>query len=234
MISFLSRHRRTLFIAVIAIFLIGSFVGVGGYFFTSRDTLTAVASVGSSKISYDVFLRRVNQYVEAVRDQGKDVPDDLVKQVKVEMLREMIIEEILAAKAAEMGIKVTDEELSRDIRSTPAFRRGEAYDQDIYFQTVRRVFRDTPQAYEEMRRKTLKANKLKQIIFQTAKVTPAELQQAYARENKGLMKDFDKKKQELENRLQQQRALDLMNYYLRQVGSQVEIRSYLDQRESGT
>lgn len=233
MISFLRRHRKPIFIAVIAVFLIGIFVGLGGYLFTSRDMSAAVASVGSVKIPYSQYLARVNQYAEALRSRQTDVTDELLKEIKQGMLRDMIVDELLVLKADEMGIIVTDSELARDIRNTPAFQRDGAFSQDLYFQAVRAVFRDTPEAYEATRRNALKAMKFKQLVFQTAKLTPEEVRSAYAEANKGSLKDFEGKKAEFAAKVQQQRALDLINYCLRQLSAQVEIRSYLEQRESG-
>lgn len=233
MISFLRKYRKPLFVAIIAVFLIGIFVGLGGYLFTSRDTSQAVAQVGVVKIPYARFIQRVNQYVEALREQKQEVTDGTVKEVKQAMLRDMIVDEILLMKAEEMGVGVSDAELSRDIRNTPAFQRAGAFDQEVYFQAVRTVFKDTPAAYETFRRRTLMTTKLKQVFFNAAKLTPAEVQAGYAAENKGSMKDFEKNRSEFEARIQQQRALELLNYHLRQVAAQLEIRSFLDQRESG-
>lgn len=233
MISFLRRYRKPLFIAIIAIFLIGIFVGLGGYLFTSRDVAGAVASVGSSKIPYSRYAIRVNQYLEALRSRGTEVSDETAKEVRQGLLRDMIVDELLTAKASEFGLVVTDAELSRDIRTTPAFQREGQFNQDLYFMAVRNVFHETPEAYEAWRRKSLLALKLKQLIFHSAKLTPAELREAYAREHKGSLQDFEAKKEEFAARAQQARALDLINYYLRQLGTQVEIRSYLDARESG-
>lgn len=233
MISLLRRYRKPMFLAVIAIFLIGTFVGLGGYLFTGRDVSQAVASVGSAKIPYSRFIQRVNQYVDALRAKQPEVTDAMIREVKIGMLRDMIVDELLLAKAEEFGLKVTDEELARDIRATPAFRRGGSFNEEAYFQAVRTVFRDSPQAYEEMRRRSMRTNKIKQLIYQSAKLTPQELQELYAREHGGTLKDFEKNKAEFAGKAQQQRALELINYYLRQLSTQVEIRSYLDQREAG-
>lgn len=233
MISFLRRHQKTLFFAVIITFLLGIFVGLGGYLFTSNDMSAAVASVGKVKIPYATFVTRVNQYADAIRSRGADVPEELMKEVKQGMLRDMIIDELLLTRAEEMGLQVPDGELARDIQTTPAFQRNGAFAQDLYFQAVRGVYRDTPEAYEKQRRKQLQALRLKQLLFHCAKLTPAELEEAYARANKGSMKNFAKEKDAFAQKAQQQRALDLINYYLRQISTQVEIRSYLEQRESG-
>lgn len=234
MISFLRRYQKTLFIAVITIFLIGTFVGLGGYLFTSKDMSESVASVGAAKIPYSRFIARVNQYVDGIRGRGADVTDEMVRQIKQEMVRDMIVDELLLVKADEYGLIVTDAELARDVRNTPAFQRNGGFSEDAYFQAVRQIFRETPQGYEETRRRTMLTSKLKQLIFQSAKLAPAELKDLYARDHKGSLKDFEKDKVSFASSAQQKRALDLINYYLRQLSTQVEVRSFLDQRESGS
>lgn len=233
MISLLRRYRKSLFIGVIAIFLIGTFVGLGGYLFTSRDMANVVATVGKTKLPYQDYVNKVNQYSDAVRSRGADVSDEMLKEIRQGVLREMVVDELLHQKADEMGLSVTDAELARDIHATPAFQNNGQFDQQLYFARVRQVYRDSPEAYERERRKTLQAMKLKQLVFHAAKLTPAELQEAYKAANKGDMKKFDKEKTAFQAKAQQARALDLINYYLRQLAQQVEIRTYLDQRESG-
>ena len=234
MIGLLRRFRRPLFIAVIAIFLAGTFVGLGGYLFTSKDTTNAVASVGDVKIPYQRYLTRVTNYIAVLRSRGaEEVTDEMVREVKVSMLRDMIVDELLVAEAERLGLRVTDEELARDIRSTPAFQRGDRFDETVYFENVRRYFRESPQLYEEQRRKTLLAGKMKQLVFLSAKLTPKELEELRAAEKKGKTKDSEKDKAAFLQRAHQLRALELINYHLRQAGGQTEIRSYLEQRESG-
>ena len=99
MISFLNRHRKTLFIATISVFLIGTFVGLGGYLFTSNDMTEAVASVGDVKIPYLRYRARVDQYLEALRGRDAEVTDDMAKRVKIDMLRDMIVDEMLLVLA---------------------------------------------------------------------------------------------------------------------------------------
>ncbi|OGR85461.1 MAG: hypothetical protein A3J74_09935 [Elusimicrobia bacterium RIFCSPHIGHO2_02_FULL_57_9] len=241
MISFLRRYRKVLFIAVIAIFLIATFVGLGGYLFTSRDTSSAVASVGPAKIPYSRYIARVNQYAEVLRSRGTEVNDEMIKELKRAMLQEMIVDELLVSKASEMGIMVADEELARDIRNTPAFQRDGNFSQEAYFFAVRRSFGDTPEAYEGQRRLQIKTAKFKQLLYHSAKLTPAEVdaafkraQDSYAKEHKGSLKGFTATKEAVAGQEQQQKALELINYYLRQLAGQIQIVSYLEQRESGT
>ena len=233
MMSFLRRHRKTIFAATLAVFFGGMFVGFGGYWFTCRDLQGVVARVGSTKIEYSALLTNVNLYADRLREQGTELDDAKLAQLKREMLNNMMVDEMLALKADELGIVVTDDELARDIRATPAFSQGGQFDQDAYFSMVRQRFHMSPQDYERERRKAIKTARLKSLFYRTAKVSPAELKTEYAASNKGSLKNFEKDKASFAMRVQQQRALELVNHCLRQMQTQVEIQNLLDRIESG-
>jgi len=233
MISFLRRHQKSIFAATLTVFFGGTFVGFGGYWFTNRDLQGTAAKVGGSKISYQRLMIQVNLYAERLREQGTELDDAKLAQLKREMLNNMMVDELLAVKADELGLVVTDEELSRDIRATPAFGRGGQFDPDVYFQTVRQRFRQAPQEYEQERRKSIKTARLKSLFYRASRISPAELKEAYASANKGSFKNFEKEKSNFGARFQQQRALELLNYCLRQMQSQVEIQNLLDRAETG-
>ncbi|MCX5786909.1 MAG: SurA N-terminal domain-containing protein [Elusimicrobia bacterium] len=231
-LSTLRRHRRSLFIGVVAIFLIGIFVGLGGYLFTSRDMSEAVAVVGSTKISYMRFQSRLNSYLDAARTQGKELSDAQTSEIKGAMLRDMIVDEILYQEAQKMGIEVTDLELNAAIRNNASFQSGGQFSQMQYFQAVRQSLRMTPEDYEREQRKAMMASKLKQQIFQCAKTLPAEVPDEYQRQ-KGSMKGFEKERAAFAQELERTRALDLINFYLRGVTAGMDIRQFLQEREQG-
>lgn len=235
MISFLRRHQKSIFVATISVFLSGSFVGLGGFYFTSRDNDGAVARIGGNKIPAQKLLLRVNQYADALRQKGTEVDDAMMSRLKHEMLNDMMIEEMMAIKADELGLKVTNDELSRDIRATPAFHRDGQFDQDVYFRQVRAIFRETPQEYENSRRKSIKSGRLKQLIYRMAKVPPAEAEQAYAQVLKSAPKKGAAKitKEAVAQNLQQQRAVELINHCLKQLSSQVEHQIWFERVEGG-
>ena len=233
MISFLRRHQKSIFAATLSVFFGGMFVGFGGYWFTNRDMQGVVARVGKSKITYQQLMTRVDLYAENLREKGTDLDDAKLAQLKREMLNNMMVDELLALKADELGLIVTDEELSRDIRATPAFVRNGQFDQDAYFQAVRATFKETPQEYERERRKAIKTTRLKSLFYRVAKVPPSELRWMYAQMNKGSDKGFDKDKDQFALRVQQQGALNLVNHCLRQMQTTVEIQNLLDSYEKG-
>jgi len=222
-----------LFLGMVAIFLVGTFVGLGGYMFTSSDVSEAVAVVGKTKIPYMRFQVRVNQYLDTLRARKVDVTEATIKEVKQGMLRDMIVDELLAQQAERAGMRVTDLEVAMSIRNAAAFQREGQFDQNIYFQALRYAYRTSPEDYEAQQRKALLAAKLKQTIYFGAKVLPEELREEFSRANAGSDKDFAKKKDEFSAQLQQQRAIELINFYLRQLSTQVQIQQFLDEREKG-
>lgn len=230
MISFLRRHRKSIFLATVSVFLASTFVGVGGWWFTSRDMDGAVARVGKTKIEARKFEARVEQYQEAMRARGTPLDDAGIAQLRRELVNDMVVDEMLAIKADELGLTVTDEELARDIRATPAFRRGDQFDQDAYFRQVRAIFRESPREYEDSRRKAIKSARVKQLIFRVSKPAAAEVDEAMAEAKKALpAKDFAKLTRDaVSQRLHQQRAFELINQCLRQVSSQVEHQIFPD------
>jgi peptidyl-prolyl cis-trans isomerase D len=235
MISFLRRHQKSIFVATISVFLSGSFVGLGGFYFTSRDNDGAVARIGANKIPAQRLLLRVNQYADALRQKGTEVDDAMMARLKREMLNDMMIEEMLALKADELGLKVTNDELSRDIRATPAFQRDGQFDQDVYFRQVRSIFRMTPQEYERSRRKSIKSGRLKQLIYRMSKIPPAEVDAAYAQVLKTAPKKDAAKitKDAVAQNLQQQRAVELINHCLKQLSTQVEHQIWFERVDGG-
>jgi len=235
MISFLRRHQKSIFVATISVFLSGSFVGLGGFYFTENDNDGAVARIGGNKIPAQRLLLRANQYAEALRQKGTEVDDAMMSRLKREMLNDMMIEEMMAIKADELGLKVTNDELSRDIRATPAFQREGQFDQDVYFRQVRAIFRETPQEYERSRRKAIKSGRLKQLIYRMAKVPPAEVDAALAQALKTAPKKDAAKitKQAVAQNLQQQRAVELINHCLKQLSTTVEHQVWIERVDGG-
>ena len=235
MISFLRRHQKSIFVATISVFLSGSFVGLGGFYFTSRDNDGAVARIGGNKISAQKLLLRANQYADALRAKGTEVDDAMMSRLKREMLNDLMIEEMLAIKADELGLLVTNDELSRDIRSTPAFQRDGQFDQDVYFRQVRAIFRETPQEYERSRRKSIKSLRLKQLFYRMSKVPQTETDAMYAQALKvAPKKDLAKITKELiAQNLQQQRAVELINHCLKQLSNTVEHQIWFERVEGG-
>jgi peptidyl-prolyl cis-trans isomerase D len=231
MISFFSKHRRVVFIAVVAVFLVGVFVGLGAYVFTG-SSMGAVADVGGSKIPYQRFLLQVNRASASFKDSGTEVNEVLSKTIKQEVLREMIIEELLSQQGEKLGMRVPDFEVAVEVQNTPQFREGNAFSPRAYFQTIYNEFQMSPAEYEAWRKQARLANKFKQFIFTSMKVTPEEAKAYYLSKNKNL-NGFEKDRAKYTDELAREKFANVANYLLRQLTIRQEIKSYLDQREQG-
>lgn len=233
MIGLLRRNRKPLIVTFVLVFLIGIFVGLGGYLFTGADTTESVAVVDGNNISYRRYRVRVNQYLDAMRAQDAEVTPEMTDKIKSEMLRDMIVNEMLAIKADEMGMRVSDTELALQIQQTPGFQREGRFIQALYFQMVRFQFKSTPEQYERYQRRDMLSAKMKALMFRNAKVVPSELKSEYLRLKAGPLKDYNEKSAAFVAQLRQNRALDTINFYLRQRARTADIRNFLAQRERG-
>lgn len=231
MISFFSKHRRVVFIGTVAIFLVGVFVGLGAYVFTGTAD-TAVAEVGGRKIPYQRFASQVNRVMSSVKDSGAEVNEILSKSVKQEVFREMVIEELLSQEGAKMGMMVPDFEVAVEVQNTPQFHEGGAFSPRAYYQTIFNEFQMTPAEYEAWRKQARLANKFKQFIYTSVKVTPAEAKAYYLAKNKDL-KNFEKERAKYTDELAREKFANIANYLLRQLTTRNEVRSYLELREQG-
>lgn len=231
MISFFSKYRRIVFIITVSIFLVGVFVGLGAYVFTG-DSMEAVADVGGTKIPYRGFIMQVNRAAAGLKESNAEVNEVLMRTIKQEIFREMIIEELLSQQGGKLGMLVPDFEIAMEVQNTPAFREGGQFSPRAYYQAVFNEFQMSPAEYEAWRKKARLASKFKQFVYTSVKVTPEEVASYYMAKNKSL-KNFEKERQKYANELTQEKFGSLANYLLRQLTVRNEIKSYLEQREQG-
>lgn len=230
MISFLSKHKRLIFTVVVVVF-IGSIFFVSGQVFTAASS-EAVADVGGKKIPYQRFLLQVNRVLANFKDSGTEVGEVVSKSVKQEVFREMVIEELLSQQGDKLAMRVPDFEVAVEIQNTPQFTENGAFSPRLYYQTIFNEFQMSPGAYEAWRKKARLAGKFKQFLFTSVKVTPEELKGYYLSKNKSL-KDFEKNKDKYLDELSKDKFSQVANYLLRQLTVQMEIKSYLAEREQG-
>lgn len=222
MIRFFERHRKAIFLAVVAVFLVGIFVGLGSYLFTSADLSNSVARVGKEKIPYSRYQIQLQGVLKRLEAQGTELDEDTRKRVRQEVLRDMVVEELLYQRSVALGLEVTDLELRSEIQSTPAFQRDGNFDQGLYFQTVFYQFHMTPEKYEAWRRRSLASLKFRQLIFNSVKLTADDVRDLY-RLRKGGLKDFEKEKVEFSRQVSREMALHTINFYLGQVSRETEV-----------
>ncbi|MCI9285296.1 MAG: hypothetical protein HFJ91_05800 [Muribaculaceae bacterium] len=101
--------------SVLLLFIVGAalLAFIIGDFFTSGRTLfgtgTTIAKVGDQKIDVQEFQRRVQQAQQQMQQSGQRMDNAMLQQ---QVLDAMIAEKLFAREATELGLTVTDAELS--------------------------------------------------------------------------------------------------------------------------
>src|ERR1051326_3679394 len=149
-----------------AIFLVGSFVSFGGYFF-SRSPYDAALRVNGEKISYKQYQETYRQYERSQSRNKSGQPADPPFIAKRKVTDSLVQETLLSQEADKYGIVVTDNELASYIQSIPAFQRDKRFDQRTYAYIVVNMLGMSIPAFEEEQRRELKIQKWKYLVAST-------------------------------------------------------------------
>lgn len=154
----------------------------GGYDPATRGRTDVAATVGSETISYgefqDAYRGLERQYREAF---GEQFNDDLARQLNLPMqaLNQLINQRILLREAREIGLRVSDEEVQKQILEYPVFQKnGRFVGPEEYRQILQRL-RMTPAEFERDQRRYLLLRKLDSALAASVYVSDAEVEDAY-------------------------------------------------------
>lgn len=180
MLDFMRKNAGTWMIKALlaAIVVVFVFWGVGSW--TSHQQ-GIVATVNGQSISQEEYRSAYNRLVDQARQNfGTNMNEDLLKSLQLpRMALDQLIDRALLRQAAErLKLEVTDEELSRSVRSVPAFQSNGAFDRRRY-QQVLSMNRLTPESFEASQRDTLLLEKLSRVVTDGVKVSDSEAEEWY-------------------------------------------------------
>lgn len=148
------------------------------------------AEVNGEKIAVVDFYRARDNLYRQYGQQG-EVPSGISSFVDRIALEQLVDSKLLAQKAANLGLSVTDGELSEAIKSIPALQvSGQFIGADAYKAFVRQAFGEGVGEFEEKYREELLAAKLVNLIYGTARVTDEELLNRYRMQNEKVSLNF--------------------------------------------
>ncbi len=220
--EYLRIHRRDIFIITIIGFFAGIFLGFGGYIRYSTTTNTA-ATVNGIKITITKFNNLVNQYIENYRNQGNEITEQVIKQIKQQVLRDLIQEEVFWQEAKKYGIFVTDKEVYFDIMSIPAFQKDGHFDRETYYRTLALRLKTTPKDFEESRRKRIAMFKLRDFIISSVKLSKQEVDDYF----KVYKPKNDEEKQKLYTQLLQEKQIAVLEEWYKQINNNLKLKIYI-------
>ena len=191
MLKFFRKHARGWFmIAVIAIIIIVFVL----YFGSSRGgrSANAIAIVDKKIISDAEFRNEYDKLMDMARLNLKDklTPETLKKMdLKKRAYEDLLNRQIILAKANDLKIQVSDEELKNTILSIPSLQTNGVFDERKY-QQVLRYNRMTAEDFETLFRSDMTAKKIESFVREGVKISDQEIHDLYDLQNRKINVNF--------------------------------------------
>jgi peptidyl-prolyl cis-trans isomerase D len=139
MIATLQKHRTFLIVVLgltVVAFIGSSAVGWGSYGYGPKAG--AIATVGEEKISIEQYARTYGQWREfynSALDQPLNAA--MESELKKQALNSLIQEALFVSFARDVGLRVSDEEISELIVTDPRFQNDGVFDKNVYLAYLR-------------------------------------------------------------------------------------------------
>lgn len=172
-----------------AIVIVFVFWGVGS--FRNRQA-NIIAKVNGQVITLDEYRPVYNRLLDQMRQQfGNSLNDEMLKmlQLKTRALNQLIDQRLMLQKAAELELRVTDDEIVDSIKKIRAFQSNGIFDNRAYARVLN-FNRLTPEEFEDIQRHSLLVQKLQSIIFSGIQVSENEIQEYYKWKNASVDIDY--------------------------------------------
>jgi peptidyl-prolyl cis-trans isomerase D len=191
MLSFLRRNARSWLMYIILGIIIFVFVL---YFGSSKGSQTAraIAVVDGRVISEAEFHDQYEKLVDMARIRyGSKLTPEMLKEMDLKKIAydTLLNREVIIAKAADLKVRVSDEELRKSIMSIPALQTDGAFDERKYQQLLR-YNRTSAEDFENMQKVNLTATKIENLIREGIKVSDKEVFDVYVMQNQKINLNF--------------------------------------------
>ena len=164
--------------------LLGIIIVVFVFYFGSlrdRDHADTIAIFDGKAISNADFQREYQNLIEVYRSRfAGNLTEEMIKglRLKEQATDNLIRQAIILAKADELNIRVSDEELKNFILAYPAFQRNGVFNQQVYEETLR-LNKMTPENFENIQRKAVVIGKIQDLILSGVHVSDREVLDVY-------------------------------------------------------
>jgi peptidyl-prolyl cis-trans isomerase D len=164
--------------------LLGIIIVVFIFYFGSlrdRDRADSIAIFDGKAISYADFQREYQNLIDLYRNRfGGNLTEEMIKGLKLkeQATDNLVRQAIILAKADELNVRVSDEDLRNSILTYPAFQRNGVFDQHVYEDTLRQN-KMTPENFENMQRKVVITGKIQDLILSGVHVSDREVLDIY-------------------------------------------------------
>nr|WP_136250165.1 SurA N-terminal domain-containing protein [Ningiella ruwaisensis] len=154
--------------AIVALIVVSFvFTGVGGYLSSSASTAAAVVNdkeiaASSLDLAYQNERARMeSQFGDAISSLFAN--ETYLADFRKSVLDRLINDELIAQKAAELGLRVSDEQIRQTIVQLPEFQLGGQFNNDVYSTALARAGY-TPSSFAEYMRTQMTRQQLVQAL----------------------------------------------------------------------
>ncbi len=191
MLKFFRKNARGWFMLIFMAIIIFVFVL---YFGTDRGARVAgsIAVIDGTAISEAEYYNEYSKMVDRLKEQyGGQLSADMIKQMDVKTITfdNLINRYVIIAKAKDLKIQVSDEEVRQTILSIPALQTDGQFD-NYKYQHMLRYNRTPAEEFENGQKVNLAAVKIEMIIREGTKVSDQEVLDLYTMQNQTLNLNF--------------------------------------------
>jgi len=155
------------------------------------DVTKAIAVINGEKITPDQFFQSVNFRLDGIRDQGQEIDDRQLDQVRSTVLDEIIEVTLVNQEIKKRGIKVTDDEIYYHLLYSPPpviqnaadFQSDGQFDREKYLDALQNPQADEWKPLENFVRDYLPRQKLYDQIKSGIQVTNEQVRNAFIKRN---------------------------------------------------
>lgn len=188
MLEILRKNASSWITKVLLLLIIVVFIFFFGWTKGSKngsDQGGVVAEVNGEKINQEELARLVQNQMEAYQQMYQDkLPDELVSQFQKMSLQSLIEDRIVRSEAEKMGLRVSDEEISRDIKNNPNLKVKGIFDAEQYKNVFRPWFLNHNGIdYEEYLRREQLKDKFRALFSKGIVVSDNEVKNHYTFDN---------------------------------------------------
>ena len=189
MLGIMRKYKQSIIIKFVFGLIVFSFIGtiflVWGRGDKELSGTDFAARVGKTKITNEDYQRYLYR-LRAIYTQiyGKTITPEMEQQMglKKKALDSLIDNALLRNEAEGMGIKVTKDDVTKEIASIPAFQNNGAFDFQLYQQRLRGE-RMTPAYFEDSIREELLIKKVRKKIQEKVVVSDDDVLKAFRKQN---------------------------------------------------